>query len=299
MVTAAYTDVQRATGRLQGILSGIALDYEVSDVEISRLYAWLQSHEHLLHMEPFKSIYGILNQALEDHVIDQDEREEILDWCISFSSEIPKCVTTSIRQLHGVLHGIAIDDVVTEQEIYELKDWLQDYDIFKYHWPFCDVWDMLQRILSDGVVDENEKNEMLEYCRQFSERIIPDPEIHDEMYNESYMISEAKVLQPFTELCDRECVVRFKNKRFCFTGPARTGPRKDLHAIVKSLKGKPENNVVLKLDYLVIGAQSSPAWAYSTYGRKIESVMDLRKSGRDVTILHEDDFIKQANAHNR
>ena len=64
--------------------------------------------------------------------------------------------------------------------------------------------------------------------------------------------------------------------------------------MVKKLDGIPLNNPIVQLDYLVIGAQSSPCWAYSTYGRKIEAVIANREKGAETLILHEDDFIGQA-----
>lgn len=65
--------------------------------------------------------------------------------------------------------------------------------------------------------------------------------------------------------------------------------------MVRKLDGIPKNNAVTQLDYLVVGAQSSPCWAYSTYGRKIEAVIENReKRGAETVILHEDDFIEQA-----
>ncbi|MGB5986576.1 MAG: BRCT domain-containing protein, partial [Desulfobacterales bacterium] len=94
--------------------------------------------------------------------------------------------------------------------------------------------------------------------------------------------------------CARDCKIAFNQKQFCFTGPAKTGTRKNLEEIVTALGGIPKNNVVLTLDYLVIGAQSSPCWAYSTYGRKIEKAIELKRKGRNITILHENDFIDQA-----
>ena len=49
--------------------------------------------------------------------------------------------------------------------------------------------------------------------------------------------------------------------------------------MVRKLDGIPKNNAVAQLDYLVVGAQSSPCWAYSTYGRKIEAVIENREKG--------------------
>lgn len=108
------------------------------------------------------------------------------------------------------------------------------------------------------------------------------------------MKTNAAYLLPFTALCDNKCTIQFKGRKFCFTGPARTGSRKELKKIVSETGGASSDRVVRHLDYLVIGAQSSPCWAYSTYGRKIEQVINYRKKGDNITILHEDDFIEQA-----
>lgn len=93
---------------------------------------------------------------------------------------------------------------------------------------------------------------------------------------------------------DQKCDIRFERSSFCFTGPAETGPRRKLHEITRKLDGRPVDRVIESLDYLVIGAQSSPCWAYSTYGRKIEKVIENRKKGVTTNILHENDFVSQA-----
>jgi NAD-dependent DNA ligase len=196
--------------------------------------------------------------------------------------------------LHGFLNGIIIDGEITKDEVLGLRDWIHDYQIFKNSWPFNATWKLVERIFADNVVTEQEKAELMEFCKEFSETIINNAKIHDEIYSKSWIQSDASILQPFTALCDRNEKIIFTNKKFCFTGPARTGPRKELNRIVKSIGGIPCNSVILDLDYLVIGAQSSPAWAYSTYGRKIEKVIEYRERGSDITILHEDDFIAQA-----
>jgi NAD-dependent DNA ligase len=142
--------------------------------------------------------------------------------------------------------------------------------------------------------DQNEKVQLLEYCQNFSEELIKNPEIYDGIYGEAYMETMAPVLKPFSALCDRTCEIVFHENTFCFTGPARSGPRKKLNEIVVNLGGIPKNSIAFNLNYLVIGAQSSPCWAYSTYGRKIEQVLQYRKEGSETTILHENDFIQQA-----
>ncbi len=117
--------------------------------------------------------------------------------------------------------------------------------------------------------------------------------MHDGIYMNPWMQTNAPVLQPFTALCDRNAKIEFPKKSFCFTGPARTGPRRKLHDMVASQQGFAYDRVIQGLDYLVIGAQSSPCWAYSTYGRKIEQVLESRRKGNMTVILHEDDLLKQ------
>lgn len=290
------TEVERATERLKGIMMGIAADNWIVDDEVLHLSDWLETHPYFHDREPFKTVVSIIERVLDDHYIDEDEREEILDLCCTFDDHalVPKVATTAIRRLHGVLHGIAIDNKIEEQEVRGLGDWLNMHEQFQEYWPFSDICSLVKRILEDGVVDERERVELLEYCGNFGETHIKDPVIHDEMYAKEFAQTYSSSLQPFTDLCDRKCKIEFKNHTFCFTGPARTGPRKELHKIVESLGGRPSKTVIRELDYLVIGAQSSPCWVYSTYGRKIEKVMEYRKQGDKTAILHEDDFITQA-----
>ena len=45
-----------------------------------------------------------------------------------------------------------------------------------------------------------------------------------------------------------------------------------------------------RVDYLVIGADGNPCWAFACYGRKVEKAVELRKSGVRIMIIHESDF---------
>ncbi len=45
-----------------------------------------------------------------------------------------------------------------------------------------------------------------------------------------------------------------------------------------------------KLNYLVIGAEGNPCWAFACYGRKVEKAVELRKKGIRVVLVHENDF---------
>lgn len=50
------------------------------------------------------------------------------------------------------------------------------------------------------------------------------------------------------------------------------------------------DNVVKTTEYLLVGNEGNPCWAFSCYGRKVEKAMELRKKGVNILIVHEDDF---------
>lgn len=291
------SEVFRSTERLKGLLIGISIDNKINDIEIGSIYQWVMENEHLHYREPFKSTITLLKQILADGVVTEDERNELLEWCQYFSGRchIPEeYATRAIRLLHGTVHGITLDGKITDTEINNFKSWLDTFKVFKDIWPFCDFISLVDHILEDGVITPSERNEFYRFCSEFSETIILDAVIQDQIYQENWMKTGCPVFRPFTYYCDRDVSIVFENKCFCFTGPARYGARSALNKIVISLGGSPKNNISSLVDYLVIGAQSSPCWAYSTYGRKIEAAIKIQKEGGGITILHEDDFLKQA-----
>ena len=54
--------------------------------------------------------------------------------------------------------------------------------------------------------------------------------------------------------------------------------------------GRFHKSVVRELDYLVIGADGNPCWAFACYGRKVEAAIEYRKQGCKIVMVHEDDF---------
>jgi hypothetical protein len=47
-----------------------------------------------------------------------------------------------------------IDGKVTDNEIYSLNDWLLEYENFNDHWPFCEVCNLVSKILEDDQIDQ-------------------------------------------------------------------------------------------------------------------------------------------------
>jgi NAD-dependent DNA ligase len=284
--------VRKSIERLLGIIEGIAIDCEMESGEITALNNWLESHECLICMEPFKSVYAEIQKILEDQIIDEQEKEDFLDWCSDFINYNPflKNATQAVRRLHGVLSGIDIDNLIKQDEIEGLKDWLRDYERFSDIWPFSELGSLISKILEDGIIDDAEAELLRTFFNDFNEVVVNTPQIHDDEYELPWLMNDSPVFNPISSICDKVEVV-FKHKVFCFTGPAITGKRKDLHNIVSELGGSCSDSVSGGLDYLVIGGQSSPAWVYSTYGRKIEKAIKQRENTGEIRIVDESTFI--------
>lgn len=295
----ALTDVVRATETLRGLVAGLACDYELTDTEVGKLKGWLTAHVNLLSGPPFRDLDRLLSRILADQVVTEDEREELLEWCQEFSSpdSAPLAtVTDGIRRLHGFLQGIVIDGVISDFEIRDLSDWLHDYESLREHWPFGDIWELVTRILEDGQVTEDEREELTDFCRRFSEYVADGTKVHDraEKTGRPWMASYAPVLLTLDGICEKDPGIRFQGATFCFTGNAAASKRSVLEEVATGLGGTVKRNVVKDLDYLVVGALSEQCWVYSLYGRKIETVMANRKRGAQTLIVHENDFVEAA-----
>lgn len=295
------TYVQRSIERLYGIIQGIDMDCHINDLEVVALKKWLDTHDVLHHEEPFRDLVYLVSDILEDGVVDADERAQLSEWCSNALNEkgFLGCVTQATRRLHGILSGIICDGKVRAEELAGLQDWLMDYEQMKDWWPFNELKNLLDQILADGKVDPEEQQALRDFFSSFTEQVIDDPKIFDnEYWTDPRMISLSPVFKPISIICEPSPVIRFNGKEFCFTGPAASGKRTQLAAAVEQLGGVHRKNPVMSLDYLVIGAQSSPAWVYSTYGRKIEAVKQRKETVPDcrTQIIKEADFVSAITA---
>jgi hypothetical protein len=84
--------------------------------------------------------------------------------------------------------------------------------------------------------------------------------------------------------------VVFCEKHFCFTGKSERLTRQRIAEMIERLGGKFLRDVTQEIDYLVIGADGNPCWAYACYGRKVERAIRYRKSGLKLLLVHEYDF---------
>lgn len=273
--------LDKALNSLTGLIEGIAIDGIVNDAELDFVRAWLREHNEFRHAHPFNELMPVVEAALADGVLTEEERLDILWLCEQMqSTEFYYQTTAELQRLHGVLAGIASDQRITEQELRSLSDWMAEHDGLKGRWPFDEVESVIAAVLRDGRIDADE-HQMLQHL--FSEFVA----ITDNRTIVSPSITVSGTVVGLCAVCPE---IVFSDKRFVFTGASNKTSRNDFDALVVRLGGFSSASVSGKTDYLIIGADGNPCWAYACYGRKVEAAVKFRKEGRPLLLVHENDF---------
>lgn len=266
---------------LEGIIRGIGIDDQIKKKEIEALLSWCDKHENVSNKHPFNEIIPLIKQSLEDRILDEEEKEDIVWLCKQYTSENKyyDYVTSDIQRLQGILAGIVADGVIEKNELLGLKLWLSDKEHLRSIWPFDEIDSLITEVISDGIIDEQEHYMLVNFCNQFLKETT------------SMVLDlpfDAELLK--TGVCSLMPEIEFRNKLFCFTGKTANGTRKELSNIVIDLGGSVSKRVRQDLDYLVVGGEGNDCWAFSCYGRKVEKTMNYRKAGHQIQIVHEFDF---------
>lgn len=187
----------------------------------------------------------------------------------------------TVDELLGLAKGIIADEDVNQQEAEFLQKWLK-----KNHWASEDpmvnkISARVETMLVDNILDHEEQKELLELLSMFTGVIPPAEEIEN-------MTSTLPLDQPAPDII-------FEDKAFCFTGKFLSGSRKDCHRETMQRGGMVKGGVSKIIDYLVIGIVGSRDWIHTSYGRKIENVMNFKRNGCEIYIVSEDHWIKQIN----
>jgi NAD-dependent DNA ligase len=176
-----------------------------------------------------------------------------------------------VNELIGLAHGIIADGAVNQAEAEYLFKWIvanaeqADNPVLKL------LYDRVEKVLADGVLDPDEATDLLEALTRFC---AGDFEIGETLKS---------TLLP---LCEPAPALSFGGSTFCFTGTFAFDSCKDCETAVIDLGGIP-GSLTRTTRYLVIGAYATESWAHSSFGRKIEKAVDMRASGVPIAIVGE------------
>jgi NAD-dependent DNA ligase len=176
--------------------------------------------------------------------------------------------------------GIIADWTITEKELGGLSQWLSDHDHLKTCWPYDEIDSIVTAVMSDKKIDDKEQKELRQVFSEFVQ-------ICDDRTITNPPLSEGQTISGLCAVCPE---IKFKNSVFCFTGAFSRYRREELKDLVIKFGGRFSNSLTKSVNYLIIGAEGNPCWAYACYGRKVEAAVALRKEGHKLQLVHENDF---------
>lgn len=181
-----------------------------------------------------------------------------------------------IDELIGLARGIAADGEINTSEVVFLQRWLAGNADITNQPVVRTLYQRVNEILHDGIVDEDEKADLLDTLNRFSSR--------------DFELGE--VLKSTTlPLCSPAPALTFASQSYCFTGTFTFGNRKACEEAV-TFKGAQTGPLSAKTNVLVIGLYATDSWKHSSFGTKILKAVDYRESGKPIRIVSEEHWTR-------
>lgn len=172
----------------------------------------------------------------------------------------------TLQLLIGICSGISADGKINDAEIHYLQTWLAENRSLAASWPGNVLSARIRAVLSDGVVTDDERADLLKTLRSITGNYFSET---------GASLPEAPA---FPDVFGHH-TVSIKGASFCFTGEFFFGLRKACEEAVVRRGGKCSGRVTSSLDYLVVGSRPNPDWKHGSFGLKIEHAAKLQKQG--------------------
>jgi hypothetical protein len=283
-------EAHKAFNTLCGIVEGITMDNKINDNEIRELESWCENHQHLIYSNPFRDIVSNIQALLTDSDDFCFETIEDIKWICDIHKDgfaYYKTFSSDLQKLNGILHGIMADGELLDAEIHSLALWLENNQHLATYYPYDKIVSLVGGVLEDSKINEDERLMLKSYFNDFI--TINNNDIQTQIESETKEVSSkhsyySKVLK-----------VEIIENQFCFTGmSSRNISRNKIKEVVLEHGGKYADSISSKTKYLIVGDMGNPAWAFASYGRKIEKAINLNNSkGLEILIIHESDFWKE------
>ena len=240
---------------LYGIIQGINYDGIIDDKEIEKIKFWVEENRLYKHYSLFNRLIIKLEEILEDNLISDYEKIELLALVSSIDkSKIYSEATLSLQ----ILNGIVCNKQINQKEIDNLKVWLEQNDYLKDVYPYDKVLLEVNKVLEDKILTQEESI----YILEIFENII-NPKL------------------------DNDDDIDFEGKTFCLTGEFKSATKQEITEKIQALGGIEKTGVSAKLNYLIIGGVGSEAWKFGKMGGKQAKAQELNEKGVGIKIIDE------------
>ena len=181
-----------------------------------------------------------------------------------------------IDELIGIARGVGADGQLNQAEVEFLQKWLAANADISDQPVIRTLYDRINAVLSDGIADSEERDELLDTLNRFA--------------NRDFELGE--VLKPTgLPLCDPAPALTFAGKSYCFTGTFNYGQRKHCEHAVEE-RGGSCGGLRKSTNVLVIGAYVTSSWKHSSFGNKILQACEWRDAGMPITIVAEEHWTR-------
>ena len=241
---ASGAEFQKSINTLRGMVAGVKANGNFSSDEAMELAHWCSLHENFEKRPPFNEIIPIVRDAIEDGVIDEEEKQSILWVCDKLTGgfgEYYDDIAFSIQYLNGLVHGMLADGELSDSEILALKKWLGENEFLQGTYPFDELTSLVSVIIADKLITAEERETLMGFLGNIVE------------FKNSYNLRESD----FTKLREKYSVegicalcpeIEFQGKTFVITGESYHCSRAEMAKTIEDLGGTCRSSVTRKTD---------------------------------------------------
>ena len=245
---------------LYGIIQGITYDGIIDDKEVKKIRCWVEENRLYKHYSLFNKIITKFEEILDDNIITDYEKIELLALVSSINkSKMYSEATLALQILNGILDGIVCNEKISQREIDNLRNWLEQHNYLKDVYPYDKVLLEVSKVLEDKVLSSEESNYLLGIFED-----IVNPQL------------------------DNEENINFNGKTFCLTGEFKSATKQEISQRIQNLGGIEKAGVSSKLNYLIVGGVGSDAWKFGKIGGKQAKAQELNEKGANIKIIDEE-----------
>jgi NAD-dependent DNA ligase len=181
-----------------------------------------------------------------------------------------------IDELIGMARGIACDGTVTQKEAEFLQKWLAANVGISNQPVVATLYQRVNEVLADGVLDSDEAADLLDTLNAFSDR--------------DFELGEVLKSTTLPLCAPPPMPLRFEGQSYCFTGTFNYGARKLCEGAVEA-RGGECGPLRKSTNVLVIGVYATESWKHSSFGTKIMKASDMRETGVPISIVSEEHWV--------
>lgn len=178
----------------------------------------------------------------------------------------------AVDEIIGISKGITSDGIINQDEAEFIVKWLSANEHAIDVFPINLLYDRLNDVLADDVLDQEEATELLDMLQQFTG---------------GGSMEKYENMSTALPLDDPAPAIIFEGREFCFTGKFVFGTRNQCIEAVKMKGGFFNPSPRQNTDYLIVGLVGSRDWLHTTHGKKIEEAIDMQASGKSIAIVSE------------